>query len=403
AFIQYQYLRIGLNLAKVQFNQKMANAIGDIKEGLSDNNELTFLAGKAMTRDDSYFKLSIDSVQDAARFFMNDYLKEKLLQNGIKTEFSYSIYSKDSTDYLKSPHNFNDEEALKYPFQLRGYLPDVVEKKLILELKFKDINNYFLFQLNGLTIPSILFLIAIIVVVLWVLRSFYWQRNVITTTNEFINNLTHELKTPVFSIGIATKILEDKIPEKDKNVLQIIREQTDKLKIQIDKVLELATIEGKKKVFSKKELNFKPVLEKICHEFQQISSLEKIDFKCRIAEETFNIYAEPNHLENAISSILDNARKYSSENSAILLKAYKLKNKMVIEITDNGIGIAEKDKKAIFTKYYRVSSGDIHTVKGYGLGLNYVQQVIKHHKGEIDLKSEIKKGSTFTIKIPLLT
>ncbi len=132
AFIQYQYLRIGLNLAKVQFNQKIANAIIDIKEGLVENNELTFLAGKAMTRDDSYFKLSLDSVQDAARFFMNDYLKEKLLQNGIKTDFSYIIYSKDSTDYLKSPHSFNDNETLKYPFQLSGYLPDIVRKKLIL-------------------------------------------------------------------------------------------------------------------------------------------------------------------------------------------------------------------------------------------------------------------------------
>ena len=282
AFIQYQYLRIGLNLAKVQFNQKIANAIIDIKEGLVENNELTFLAGKAMTRDDSYFKLSLDSVQDAARFFMNDYLKEKLLQNGIKTDFSYIIYSKDSTDYLKSPDSFNDNETLKYPFQLSGYTSYIVRKKLILELKFKNINNYFLFQLNGLTIPSLLFLIAIIVVVLWVLRSFYWQRNVITTTNEFINNLTHELKTPVFSIGIATKILEDKVPEEGKNVLNIIREQTDKLKTQIDKVLELASIEGKKTVFSKKEIDFKPILEKIILEFKQISALENINFESNI-------------------------------------------------------------------------------------------------------------------------
>ncbi len=259
-----------------------------------------------------------------------------------------------------------------------------------------------MFQLNGLTIPSLLFLIAIIVVVLWVLRSFYWQRNVITTTNEFINNLTHELKTPVFSIGIATKILEDKVPEEGKNVLNIIREQTDKLKTQIDKVMELASIEGKKTVFSKKEIDFKPILEKIILEFKQISALENINFESNITEESLPVYAEPNHLENAISSVLDNARKYSGENSTIILHAYKAKKKMIIEISDNGIGIAEKDKKAIFNKYYRISSGDLHVVKGYGLGLNYVKQVIKNHKGKIELLSEINKGSNFILKIPLL-
>ena len=114
------------------------------------------------------------------------------------------------------------------------------------------------------------------------------------------------------------------------------------------------------------------------------------------------MYAEPNHLENAISSVLDNARKYSGENSTIILHAYKAKKKMIIEISDNGIGIAEKDKKAIFNKYYRISSGDLHNVKGYGLGLNYVKQVIKNHKGKIELLSEINKGSNFILKIPLL-
>ena len=217
SIVQYQYLRIGLNLAKVQFNEKMGLVVNKIKEGLKQPDELTFLVGKAITKDDTYFKLSIDSVHDASSYFMNDFLKDKLLQQGIKTEFTYTLTAKDSTDYLKSPNSYNNEESLlKYTIALDGYLPSLVKKRLVLELQFKNLNNYFLSQINGLTIPSLLFIVAIIFVIIWVLKSFYWQKNLITITNEFINNLTHELKTPVFSIGIATKILQENTNNENK-------------------------------------------------------------------------------------------------------------------------------------------------------------------------------------------
>ncbi len=403
AYIQYQYLRIGLNLASVQFDQKIGNTIVSIKEGLQEKNELTFLAGKAFTADSSYFKLSLDSVQDASRYFMNDFLNEKLLQNGIKTDFTYVIYSKDSTDYLKSPKFFdNGESILKYPFKLEGYLPELLDTSLVLELRFKDINTYFLGQLNGLTIPSLIFIITIIVVVLWVLKSFYWQRNLNTITNEFINNLTHELKTPVFSIGIATKILEEKGNPENTQILGIIRNQVNKLKIQIEKVLELASIEGKQGVLKKTNLDFKPVILKISNEFRQLAELENIDFTTEIAGEHYNLFCEPNHLENAINTILENAKKYSDKTPKISMSAFIDKKNLIIEIEDNGIGILEEDQKKIFKKYYRASSGDLHPVKGYGLGLNYVLQVLKSHKAKVSVKSRIAKGSVFILSIPLL-
>ncbi len=403
AIVQYQYLNIGLNLAKVQFDQKIGNTIGDIKEGLQVKNELTFLAGKAMTADSSFFKLSLDSVQDASRYFMNDFLKEKLLQNGIKTDFTYVIYSKDSTDYLESPSFFNnDDSILKYPFNLEGYLPELLDKSLILELRFKDINRYFLGQLNGLTIPSLIFIIAIIFVVLWVLKSFYWQRDLNTITNEFINNLTHELKTPVFSIGIATKILEEKGNPENTQILGILRNQVDKLKVQIEKVLELASLEGKQNLLKKTKLDFKPVILKIITEFRQLAELESIDFDTEISGDHYNLYCAPNHLENAINTVLENAKKYSNKNPKISMSVFIDKKNLIIEIEDNGIGILEEDQKKIFKKYYRASSGDLHNVKGYGLGLNYVQQVLKSHKAKVSVKSNLGKGSVFTLSIPLL-
>ncbi len=402
AIVQYQYLRIGLNLAKVQFNQKMGLTVNEIKEGLDQSNELTFLVGKAITKDDTYFKLSIDSVYDASSYFLNDFLKEKLLQQGIKTEFTYTLYAKDSTEYLLSPKSYNNEDALlKYPIVLDGYLPSLVEKRLILELQFKNLNKYFLSQLNGLTIPSLLFIMTILFVIIWVLKSFYWQKNLITITNEFINNLTHELKTPVFSIGIASKILEEKTDNENKELVSMIRSQVDKLKNQIEKVLELASLEGKNNFIDKNVIDFKPDILNLINDFKQLASLEKINFVSEVKGDAYILKCNSYHLEIAINSLLENAKKYTKDNVKIIFLVYKEDNNLIISVKDNGIGISDNDKKMVFEKYFRVSSGDVHKVKGYGLGLNYVKRIVKLHKGKIKVKSEIGQGSEFIISLPL--
>ncbi len=402
SIVQYQYLRIGLNLAKVQFNQKIGLAVNEIKEGLRSENELTFLVGKAITKDDKYFKLSIDSVQDAARYFMNDFLIDKLLQQGIKTDFTYTLNTRDSTEYLTSPTTYNkDEILLKYPVPLDGYLLGLTNENLILELQFKNLNKYFLFQLNGLTIPGLLFIVAIVFVIIWVFRSFYWQNKIITITNEFINNLTHELKTPVFSIGIASKILLEKSTHENKELVNLIRVQVDKLKNQIEKVLELASLEDKKAFIDKKVTDFKPIISNLGLDFEKLAALEDIDFSIELKKDKYILNCDSYLLESAINCLLENAKKYTKENIKIILLANKDKNNLFISVKDNGIGISDENKKKIFDKYYRVSIGDVHDVKGYGLGLNYVKRIVKLHKGKIIVNSTLGKGSEFIIGLPL--
>ncbi len=398
--VQYQYLRIGLNLARVQFDKKIASAGAAIKNDLSAENQLSFLVAQAITKDD-YFNLSTDSVQDASRYFLNDFIGQKLSENGIKTDFSYRLYTRDTLDYLQSPQQFEEEASLiKYPFSLEGFLPAMTDKPLILELQFKDLNSYFLSQLNGLTLPSLLFMIAIIIVVIWILRSFYWQSNVITTTNEFINNLTHELKTPVFSIGLATKILEENAQEKQKPIVAMIRQQVEKLKRHIDQVLELGNLESRKKLFELKPVNLQPLLKEWCDHFREISEIENSRFECEIGEEEFRVMAATGHLENAINNLVDNAKKYSEE-PEVKLKAIQEGKYVVISVADKGIGIDKKEKQRIFKKYYRISNGDLHKVKGYGLGLSYVKEIVKRHKGKIKIESESGKGTTVFIILPL--
>lgn len=400
--IQYRYLKIGLNLANVRFNQNIGRSVNAIQSELSTNNKLTFLLGKAITNDDTYFETELDSVREASRYFLSDFLEFKLLQDGIKTRFSYKLYAENSPLYINSS-NFNEQEVKlkRYPIKLDGYLTDLVGQNVILELQFYRINEYFLSQLNGLTIPSLIFLLAIIIVVIWVLRSFYWQRSIITMTNDFINNLTHELKTPVFSIGLATKMLQQKEDKESKTYLEIIRNQNDRLKEHIEKVLQLASLDKTTNALNISKTDFFPHLKRLCEEFKIISKMEDVDFSYEIQKSEILLKCEPMHLSNAINNLLDNAKKFGKNTPKINLAAEIINNKLHITVTDNGIGIEKKEQKKIWQKHYRVSLGDLYTVKGYGLGLNYVKKIVKLHKGKIELESTINEGTKITIKLPI--
>lgn len=402
AFVQYKYLEIGLSLAKMQFNKKIAQTGQTVREDLSQKDGLTFLLGEALKENNSYFNIGIDSIKEASNYFLNDYLTSRLVENGIETDFSYAIYAKDSTYYLKSPKVFPAQENINsYPIELEGYLPALIEQRLILELQFKDINNYFLFQLNGLTIPSLIFMLAIVAVVIWVLRSFYWQRNVIMTTNEFVNNLTHELRTPVFAIGLATKILEEDINDQKRPIIKIIKHELGRLNGHIDKVLELGSLEARKKVFDLQVMDMRRLLQKICEDFKALTILENVAFSYTLGEGEYAIKGEAAHLENAINNVLDNAKKYADK-PEIHLNALLRDKKLIISIKDNGMGIGKNEKSRVFQKYYRVPNGDLYKVKGYGLGLSYVKRVMDGHRGQIKINSEEHKGTTITLVVPLV-
>jgi len=399
--VQYQYLRVGLGLARAQFSEKIDKTRTDINQELAELNSLTYTIGNVILKDTSEVRIGLDSLEKTAQYYLNDYISYQLGVSGIDAPFTYSLFARDSTVYLSSvKKHLSGEDRLTYPIKIEGYLPELLKKDIVLELGFDDLNKYFLSQLKGLTIPGLIFLLAIIVVVIWVLRSFYWQRNIITTTNDFINNLTHELKTPVFSIGLASKILEEDIPEQKKPIVELIRRETERLKQHIDKVLELASLESGKKLMQFEIIDFKPELERICQDFSLIAQSENIEFEYQLEDGNYTIKAEKFHLENVIANLLENAKKYADE-PVVRLRAQLKNRRLLIAISDNGPGIAKSDLKRIFRKYYRVKNGDVHKVKGYGLGLAYVQKIIRMHRGSISVDSELGKGTSFTISLKL--
>ncbi|MEC7265086.1 MAG: HAMP domain-containing sensor histidine kinase [Bacteroidota bacterium] len=400
--VQYQYLRVGLGLARVQFSEKMDKPRTNMTQELSEVNSLTYTLGNMIKKDTSEVKIGLDSLEKASQYYLNDYIAYQLGVSGVDAPYTYTLYSRDSVQYLSSvkPH-LKNQETLTYPIKLKGYLPELLGKEVILELGFNDLNRYFMNQLKGLIIPTVLFLLAIIVVVIWVLRSFYWQSSLITTTNDFINNLTHELKTPVFSIGLASKILEEGISEEKKPIVELIRRETDRLRSHIDKVLELASLESGRKLMQFNEIDFKPELERICRDFKILADSEHLIFDYDLLGDKYWIKAEKFHLENVIANLLENAKKYSDD-PVIKLMGYTNKGKLFISIEDNGQGIPKSDQKKIFRKYYRIKNGDVHKVKGYGLGLSYVQKIVRMHRGKITVESELGKGTRFILSFKLI-
>lgn len=397
--VQYQFLRIGLNLAKIQFEQNLENTAKDLKADFRNENQLSFLIAHSY-RTTGYFSLSRDSLQDASRYFINDIIKDRLKHNRIDTDFSYQLYSEDSLVNLESPLRLKkDESIIKYPIILEGYLPDLLGEKLILDLKFQDLNAYFLSQLKGLLIPGFLFLTIIVFVMIWMLRLFFWQRNLITITNDFINNLTHELKTPVFSIGVATKILEKDVDESQKPIIFQIRKQLSRLNQHIEQVLGLARLESKE-LIDLERLDLRPELLQWCKNFHLLAELEGFKFTYILEPGNYMVKLAPFHFENVITNLLDNAKKYSEKPDISLIAATSKKH-VIINIIDKGKGISEKDQKRIFNKFYRVPEGDLHKTKGYGLGLSYVKEIVKRHHGKIKVESELNTGTKITILIPL--
>ena len=229
------------------------------------------------------------------------------------------------------------------------------------------------------------------------------QQRLIDIKNDFISNVTHELKTPISTVSVALEAITDFDVMQDKvktlEYLQISQKELSRLKILVDKVLKMSIFEKGASKLKIEALQFDELVEEVLNSMKIQFEKEKAAVKKEVQGSDFSVEVDKIHLTNVVYNLLDNAMKYCKQNPIITVRLEESNGAVDLYIKDNGIGISEADKSKIFNRFYRVPSGDTHDVKGHGLGLSYVASVIEQHRGQINLQSTPSEGSTFHIRL----
>jgi len=246
------------------------------------------------------------------------------------------------------------------------------------------------------------FLIIGVVVLIFVI--ILRQKKLSEVKNDFVNNLTHELKTPIATISLAGQMLSDKdIRSTEANIeryANIISQESGRLTKQVEKVLQIALIEKGELKLKDKKIDLNDLMEKIVKPF--VLKVENFEGELNLhkAEQAVWIYADELHISNVITNLIDNAIKYKREAPVINISTEQNDKDVSFKVCDNGLGISKAEQAIIFDKFYRVEAGNVHNIKGFGLGLSYVKKIIDIYKGKIEVKSKLNKGTTFTVRLP---
>ena len=269
-----------------------------------------------------------------------------------------------------------------------------------------SLGNSFPYLIKRISLPILFsFILLGITILSFVLlyRNLQKQRRLAELKNEFISNITHELKTPIATVGVAIEALKNfnaiNDPQRTKEYLDISSNELQRLSLLVDKVLKLSMFENKQLDLKYESINLKEIVDEVTNSMKL--QTEKYHAKVLVtADGDVNMQGDKLHLTSVIFNLLDNALKYSKAEPDIRIDLKGNENAVILTVADNGIGIASEYKDKVFEKFFRIPHGDTHNAKGYGLGLSYAAQVIQKHNGTIILESEPETGTKFTITLP---
>lgn len=346
------------------------------------------------------------NIEDLVKFDeLKELLRNEMLTMGIDLNFEFGVKKPDGAFVLQS-NNFkpeNNSSIYKARIPTRVFF----EKPDFIWLYFPQENKFIFRSLGFITISSLVLIFILTIsstLVTWLILK---QKKLSEMKSDFISNMTHELKTPISTISLASQMLNDKsIPVETMNIEYItglIDEESKRLGFQVERVLQTAILDGGKIKLKLKRIDANVLISNVINNFEIQTSQRNGRLIKELDANNTEIMADEVHFSNVLLNLLDNALKYTNGSPEITISTKNKNNKLIIVVKDNGIGISKKDQKHIFDKFFRVSTGNVHNVKGFGLGLHYVKSIVEEHKGTISLESEINKGTEFKIELQYLT
>ena len=332
-------------------------------------------------------------------------IRAELMNNGINIPYHFTVSTVDGREVYRCPEY--SEEGEEHAYTQTLFRNDPSSKMGIVRLHFPDMNSY-IYSSVRFVIPAVVFTVVLLITFIFTIVVIFRQKRYTEIKNDFINNMTHELKTPISSISLAAQMLGDdsvtKSPAMMKHLGGVINDESKRLRFLVEKVLQMSMFDRKTAAFKKKELDLNELLEQVAQSFNL--RVEHTGGKITMEIEAVDsaIFVDEVHFQNAITNLMDNAVKYRKpeEPINIHIRTWNEGEKLCFSIQDNGLGIKKENTKKIFDKFYRVHTGNVHDVKGFGLGLAYVKKIINLHEGEIKCESDLGKGTKFTVSLPIL-
>lgn len=331
-------------------------------------------------------------------------LSSSLQNQGIDIDFNYGVIDGSDNQIVLTNTNENKTEVLKSEFRTNLFTRDIIPTGNYLTVFFPDQQTFLIGKIWFSLASSILLVLVIIAIFGYALYTIMTQKKISEIKNDFINNMTHEFKTPISTVSLACEALQDEDVKKNgtflKRYISIIEAENKRLGLQVEKVLQMATLEKEDFKLKLEALDIHEVIDRALENVNIQIEKRKGIIKKQLKAANKEVVADEVHLTNIIYNLLDNANKYSRDKPEITISTKNKNGGIVLQISDRGIGMSKEVAHRIFEKFYREPTGNIHDVKGFGLGLTYVRTMLDALGGTIEVKSDIAKGSTFEIYLP---
>lgn len=335
---------------------------------------------------------------------LNTTIKEELLKRNINLDFKYGVYSDDglATKLKSGYYTINPNDSYKYPL-LYNYEK---EPEYLLYVTFPKKNKHILSEISKILLLSLFFIFIIIIAFSSSLYQLIKQKKISEIKTDFINNMTHEFKTPIATINLALDSIKNpKIIANEDKVLRyvkMIRDENKRMHTQVENVLRISKLEKNQIEITKEHVDIHDIIDDAINHVSLIVDNKGGTITTHFQAITSEINGNEFHLTNVMINILENALKYSEDAPKVDVYTESTNKFFIVKIKDEGIGMSKSAQKMVFDKFYREQKGNIHDVKGHGLGLAYVKEIVDRHHGTVFVESEKGQGSIFTVKLPLI-